>query len=352
MASQGDKEGGTKQTFAERQGNLFADGFSFSGYERDLVMLSLGKQGFLNISGVSGADSLSDGRGSLFADFDNDGDLDIFLRAMHGPAHHLLRNNVGDSRNWLRVALRGTTSGHNAFGAIVRVTTKHGVQTKMVTGGSGFLGQSDPRLLFGLDDAEKVESIEITWPSGKKQELPAVAAGTSLLVVEGTAPTLLTDKTGKLPDPLTPEARVWKTLAFAKGEPLPDVTVAVGADQVKLATLLTAGRPALINFWATTCIPCRTEMPELQQLHGEGLEVVGISLDLPATRARIPGVVAGLKVKYPVATVDDEARGQLFRSPEVQIPLSIWIDAQHRAQAVFRGWSAKARAGVLELAGK
>ena len=87
--------GSSARTFAERQSELFGEGFSFSGHERDLLVLNQGERGFLDVSGVSGADSVGDGRGSVFADLDNDGDLDIFLRAVHGPAHILLRNNIG-----------------------------------------------------------------------------------------------------------------------------------------------------------------------------------------------------------------------------------------------------------------
>ncbi|MFB3095508.1 MAG: FG-GAP repeat domain-containing protein, partial [Candidatus Acidiferrales bacterium] len=57
---------------------IFEEGFSFSGYERDLLSLNLGGKKFLDISGISGIDSVTDGRGSVFADFDNDGDLDVF----------------------------------------------------------------------------------------------------------------------------------------------------------------------------------------------------------------------------------------------------------------------------------
>ncbi len=61
----------------QRRRELLATGFSFSGYERDQLMLNLGEGKFLDISGVSGMDSITDGRGAVFADFDNDGDLDV-----------------------------------------------------------------------------------------------------------------------------------------------------------------------------------------------------------------------------------------------------------------------------------
>lgn len=165
---------------------LLRKNYSFSGYERDLVVLNLGGKGFLDLSGLSGADSLSDGRAAVYLDYDDDGDLDIFLRAMHGEAHHLFRNDAGQDNNWLRVSLTGTRSGKDAFGATVRVKTSHGILTRLKAGGEGFISQRDPRLLFGLGRDEGVEWVEVTWPSGTTVRLPGAGAGTHLRLLEPT----------------------------------------------------------------------------------------------------------------------------------------------------------------------
>ena len=73
---------------------LLEEGFSFSGYERDLLSLNLGDGTFLDISGCSGIDSLSDGRGSVYGDFDNDGDLDLYVANDYGR-NNLYRNDQG-----------------------------------------------------------------------------------------------------------------------------------------------------------------------------------------------------------------------------------------------------------------
>ncbi|MFQ5416985.1 MAG: ASPIC/UnbV domain-containing protein [Myxococcota bacterium] len=342
------------RAFAERQAELFAEGFSFSGHERDLVMLNLGERGFLDISGVSGADSVTDGRGSLFADFDNDGDLDIFLRAMHGPAHLLFRNNVGQERRWLRVRLRGTDSGTDAFGAVVRVRAATGIQTKLLSGGSGFLGQSDPRLVFGLGELERAESVEVTWPSGKRQDFGGAQAGETLLLVEGEAEARrVPSQRGRLPDPLSPGERIWRSLKVRPGERLPELRVRAGDRKVALAEQLAKERPVLLNFWATTCAPCRKEMPELEELHRQagdrGLQVIGISLDGQARREQVARVLTALEISYPVFGMDPEARAALFTTPDVQIPLSLFLDEAHRLRGVFCGWSPELRRRLAEL---
>ena len=178
------KQAQCAEQFALRQLGLLKKNYSFSGYERDLLALNLGNGRYLDISGVSGADSVTDGRGSVYADLDNDGDLDIFLRAMHGPAHLLYRNEVGHENGFVRVALEGRASGRDAFGAVVRIKTSAGILTKLKSGGSGYLSQHDPRLLFGLGDDERAEWMEVTWPSGHKQRFAGPRRGESLLLIE------------------------------------------------------------------------------------------------------------------------------------------------------------------------
>jgi hypothetical protein len=172
------------RAFLMRQGSMLMEGASFSGHERDLVMLNQRNGRFLDISGVSGLDSPSDGRAAVFADFDNDGDADIFLRAMHDEAHLLFRNELASQQGFVRIALRGTRTGRDAWGATVRVTTAGHVTAQAKLGGSGFMSQSDPRLLFNLGGEPGIESIEVAWPSGHRQRFPGVTTGTSLLLVE------------------------------------------------------------------------------------------------------------------------------------------------------------------------
>ena len=133
-------------------------GFSFSGYERNLLSMNVGQGRYVDISGVSGADSISDGRGSVFADLDNDGDSDIFLTTAQGEAHYLFRNNVGNRNGFVRVDLVGTRGAADAFGAVVRVKMSAGIQTRIKAGGSGFLSHHDSRLLFGYSRIETPRS--------------------------------------------------------------------------------------------------------------------------------------------------------------------------------------------------
>jgi hypothetical protein len=123
-------------------------------------------------------------RGAAYGDYDNDGDLDILLTTNNGPAR-LFRND-GTVNRALRVTLAGSASNRDAIGARVRVVRVAGSPgTGMVKTGSSYLSQSELPLTFGLGTTTKVGGIEITWPTGRTERLPGVAADQSITIAEG-----------------------------------------------------------------------------------------------------------------------------------------------------------------------
>ncbi len=123
------------------------------------------------------------GRGAAFADYDNDGDLDIVIVNIGGPAI-LLRNDGGDRSSWIGLRLAGTRSNHDGIGARVKVVAGGRTQISQRRATQGYLSSSDPRLHFGLGSAGTVDQIEVTWPSGAKQVLRGAAARTILDIEE------------------------------------------------------------------------------------------------------------------------------------------------------------------------
>ena len=137
--------------------------------QRNLLYRNVGGR-FREVGEEAGPDLLQEkvSRASAFGDYDNDGDVDIFVMDLNDrPA--LLRNDGGNRHQWLGLRLRGTASNRDAIGASVRVTAGDLVLTREVQRGYGFQSQHDPRLLFGLATSRKAVRVEIRWPSGARQ---------------------------------------------------------------------------------------------------------------------------------------------------------------------------------------
>ncbi len=125
-------------------------------------------------------------RSSVIFDLDNDGDLDVVTNEFNS-APQVLVNNLAQSRgiHWLKVKLIGTVSNRDGLGATVRVTAGPQMYMKYNDGKSGYLSQSSLPLYFGLGDADKVQRVEVDWPSGKKQVLTkGLTVNTVLSVTE------------------------------------------------------------------------------------------------------------------------------------------------------------------------
>ena len=123
-------------------------------------------------------------RAAAFADYDNDGDIDVLV-ANNGQELQLLRNDGGNQGNWLQVALVGQHSNRDGVGA--RVTARAGGFSVVAerTGGGSYQSAHDPRLHFGLGDRTQVERVEVAWPSGQVDRLDRVGANRVLVVREG-----------------------------------------------------------------------------------------------------------------------------------------------------------------------
>jgi enediyne biosynthesis protein E4 len=111
-------------------------------------------------------------RSAVIFDLDNDGDLDIVTNDFNSEPQVLISDLAQRKKiHWIKIALEGTASNRNGLGATVRVHAGGQTYTKYNDGKSGYLSQSALPLYFGLGEAEKIDRIEVDWPSGKKQTL-------------------------------------------------------------------------------------------------------------------------------------------------------------------------------------
>jgi hypothetical protein len=157
-------------------------------YKEPLLMFrNLGKGRFDKVSDSLGPDFMRPiaGRGLATADFDNDGDIDIVTND-RGDYPELLRNDGGNANHWLEVLLIGTQSNRDGTGSLLRLTSEGVTHVEQAKGGMSYMSASDPRIHFGLGKRTKIESLQITWPSGHVDELTNVPVDKIIGVKEGT----------------------------------------------------------------------------------------------------------------------------------------------------------------------
>ena len=120
-------------------------------------------------------------RGAAYADYDNDGDLDLVVTTNNGPAR-LFRNDGGNRNHMLRVQTVGTTSNRDGIGARVDVSV-HGTRFwQIVKTGSSY---AELPLTFGLGAATAVDSVRVTWPSGRVDGVGTLEANQVVTIQEG-----------------------------------------------------------------------------------------------------------------------------------------------------------------------
>jgi len=122
---------------------------------------------FLDVSRLGGPEFTTPrvGRGLVYGDLDNDGRTDLLLVSHDAPLGYL--HNETNGGHFLTIELEGTRSPRMAVGAQVSVLAGGRRLVSWRSGGGSFQSASDPRLHFGLGDAERIERIEVVWPSGR-----------------------------------------------------------------------------------------------------------------------------------------------------------------------------------------
>jgi hypothetical protein len=124
-------------------------------------------------------------RAAAFGDYDDDGDVDVFLTTLDDVPLLLRNDTPRNGRRFLQVRLIGEKSNRDAVGA--RVTATFGGTTRILErkGGGSYQSIADPRLHFGLGTVDKVEVLEVRWPSGVRDVLRDVEVDREITIREG-----------------------------------------------------------------------------------------------------------------------------------------------------------------------
>ena len=150
--------------------------------QRDLVFLQRDDGRFEEVGRSAGLSQMQVGRGAAFADYDNDGDVDVVVTNMNALPS-LLRND-SPPHHWIGLRLVGRDSARDALGARVTLVADERIQMREVRSGASYLSQSDLRLFFGLGERESVDRVEIRWPRGRLQVLERLRLDGYTVVLE------------------------------------------------------------------------------------------------------------------------------------------------------------------------
>jgi len=140
---------------------------------------------FLDVSSKAGTgiQTRKSGRGVAFADFDNDGDIDLIVANMNDTPL-LLRNDRSDSNHWVTLKTVGRKSNRDGIGTRITAVTGNLQQVWEIKRTVGIYSASDPRAHFGLGPHDKVDLLRVQWPSGSVQEFRNVASDAHYVVDE------------------------------------------------------------------------------------------------------------------------------------------------------------------------
>ena len=326
-------------------GQMFADGLSFSGHERNKLWINGGAE-FVDLSDLSGADSPNDSRAVIAADFDGDGDVDLFVHSIQRERHALYRNDAAQpgsaDAGFLKLQLRGTSGHWEAIGATIIVSGPAGPTAQVLSRGGGYATCQVPELIFGLGSQTEA-SVEVLWPGGVRESFGSLAAGSRLVLEEGTgAGQPFEAHSRPLPDPLPPGLRVRIGDNLRALHVVDSEGQGFDLDLVDLA----GGQVLYVNFWASYCAPCVAEIPDLQKLHaGSEARVLGISVDAPTSAGIAHDLMVARGGTYPEFYVDAEIEEgaevpgveSLVDLERLPIPTTLVLSAEGELLRIIRG---------------
>jgi hypothetical protein len=152
-----------------------------------------GGKGFADVTTNGGFGHLQKGHGVAFADLDGDGDQDVIVKmggGFPGDSYGIsLFENPGFGNHWIKIQMVGVRSNRSAIGAKIRVDITEGGKQRSIyrtVGTGGSFGCNPLRQEIGIGKAEKIDAIEVGWPTSKThQTFRDVAADQFIEITEG-----------------------------------------------------------------------------------------------------------------------------------------------------------------------
>ena len=288
------------------------NGNSFSGREPNSCFLNTREGRFADVSMISGFGLTDDARSLASVDWDDDGDLDLWVTNRTAPRVRLLRNDYDAGTHALTLQLEGDPAqraNRDAIGAVVEVTRADDLKlTKAVVAGNGFLSQSTKRLNFGLGVNPVIKQVRVRWPGQKSfQNLVGIRrAGVYQISQSGLAVKEVKRsqaiKVAKASKPETPPPTSQAHVSLTEAAAAPRLHYR----SWKGDTILVDPSPVtLVVLWASWCQPCLQEMASLvqeaDQLQRAGIHIIALNVETEAKDVRSLERVL-TKLKWPFAS--------------------------------------------------
>ncbi|MFT6861517.1 MAG: tetratricopeptide (TPR) repeat protein/thiol-disulfide isomerase/thioredoxin [Akkermansiaceae bacterium] len=346
--------------------DLLSRGKSFSGRERNALFLNLKGEGFAEVGGLLGVDFTDDARAVATMDWDQDGDLDLWVTNRNAPQLRLLRNThpTGSSSLLIRLIGNGTTTNRDAIGARLILAPTGDPQRKQIRtvhAGGGFLAQSSALTHFGLGEAPGDLQLSVAWPGGETETFSSLKSGNRYTITQGRKVPEVTP----LSDPVQPSVSREEIPPPLKGTvprgfwltnrvPFPALDYTDKAGETRSITSL-VGKPILVNLWATWCHSCVRELQDFGKLdeflQSQEATVLALNVDgLAADGGALPeGTIAeilkraGYDSPHGIATREGLAKIELMiefltsRQEPLAIPSSFLIDGEGNLAAIYGG---------------
>jgi hypothetical protein len=169
--------------WVENPWEIVKQGHNLSCFERKRTWMNIRGNNFIDLSYLTGADNDGDGRCVVAGDFRNNGRQELLVRQVGGGPLYLYENNF-PQRHYLKVSLRGHQSNRLGVGARLKAVANGQQLVREMFPVNSYRSQMANLLHFGLGDAERVERLEIRWPSGKVQVLTDLHADAHIVVDE------------------------------------------------------------------------------------------------------------------------------------------------------------------------